>query len=99
MAPNIPEYAVVFHALAYAGATVTTLSTSRNCADHAAAVPPIDSPSTRTLPPSPDAMSIEASDHSIRSSAVKSDTSETSPTASPLGSASPWSGALRTTTL
>ncbi len=26
MAPNVPEYAVVFHALAYAGATVTTLN-------------------------------------------------------------------------
>lgn len=26
MAPNLPEYAVVFHALAYAGATVTTLN-------------------------------------------------------------------------
>lgn len=26
MAPNIPEYAVVFHGLAYAGATVTTLN-------------------------------------------------------------------------
>ena len=26
MAPNLPEYAVVFHALVYAGATVTTLN-------------------------------------------------------------------------
>ena len=26
MSPNVPEYAVVFHALAYAGATVTTLN-------------------------------------------------------------------------